>query len=98
MQLWVIQKDRKTVGAATTMLVTYARKRVARVVTLGGDDFDSWAERSLETLMAWSQEAGATPEVCARRGFEPKLKNLGFVTNYVVMGYGKSDKVTDAIK
>jgi hypothetical protein len=92
MQFWVIQKNRKTVGAATTMIVTYARKKVVRVVTLGGDDFDSWAEDALEVLKAWTQEAGCDlAEVCVRKGFEPKLKRLGFETNYVVMIYGKSD-------
>jgi hypothetical protein len=97
MQLWVIQKDRKTVGAATTMVVSYTRKKVVRVVTLGGDDFDAWVENALEVLMAWTVEAGCDlAEVCTRKGFEPKLKKLGFDTNYVVMIYGSTERVTNS--
>ena len=92
MQLWVIQKNRKTVGAATTMVVSYARKKVARCVTVGGDGFDEWGQEAIDTLVKWAQEAGCDgAEVCARRGFEKKLKDLGFNTQYVVMAYGKSD-------
>ena len=86
MQLWVISRNRLTIGAVTTMLVNYDRKRVVRVVTLGGKDFDQWVQQGLDYLKAWGIEAGCTDiEVCVRQGFERKLTQLGFQTGHVVM-------------
>lgn len=86
MQLWIISRNKLTIGAATTMLVNYDRKRVVRVVTFGGKDFDSWAQQGIEYLKAWGIEAGCTDiEVCVRRGFEKKLSELGFETGHIVM-------------
>jgi hypothetical protein len=51
----------------------------------------------LEVLKAWTVEAGCDlAEVCTRKGFEPKLKKLGFDTNYVVMIYGSTERVTNS--
>jgi hypothetical protein len=91
MQLWVVSRNRITIGAATTMLVKYDRKAVVRVVTLAGKDFQEWVGAAVEFIKGWALEAGAdSVEVNGRHGFEKLLKGYGFRSSYVVMVWDKN--------
>lgn len=84
-QLWLISSPDKVVGAATTEIVQYPKKLVCRVITLAGAEFDEWRRQCLMLLKDWATEQGCDGiEVYVRRGFVPKLVEIGFKHKYSV--------------
>lgn len=86
MQLWMIVNDARVVGAGTTQIVIYPCRKVARVVTLAGSAFDEWKALAHATIETWAADhACDAMEVYVRKGFVPKLKELGYGHRYSVM-------------
>lgn len=84
-QLWMMTKDGRVNGAATTEILLYPQKKVCRIITLSGTDFDEWKGVALEVIRAWAAEQGCVGvEVYVRKGFVPKLAELGYKHRYSV--------------
>lgn len=83
MQLWCVSEGNKIVGAVTTEIVNYRQKKVCRVITLSGKDFDVWSRDLDRLLLEWAGEQGCVGvEACVRRGFVKKLGALGYKEKY----------------
>ena len=87
MQLWIIfDDDFKIQAAATTELIDYPAKKVCRLVTLGGNNFDDWMEY-LRVIEEWAIEKNCVAlETFCRKGFSKKLENYGYKQTYIVLG------------
>lgn len=87
MQLWMIAKGNRVVGAGTTMIVLHPQMKVCRIVTLAGTEFDEWKDMAHAFIEIWADEAMGCEAVEAytRKGFVPKLLEIGYKTRYCVM-------------
>lgn len=87
MQLWMIYRsDRRMVGAGTTQIIPYPQKTACRIVTLAGTDFDAWREEAHTIIRAWGKSCGChCMEVYVRKGFVPRMKEMGYMHRYSVM-------------
>ena len=87
MQLWIVfDEDYKIQAAATTELINYPAKKVCRLVTLGGANFDDWME-SIHAIEQWALENDCVAlETFCRKGFAKKIKHLGYEQTYIVLG------------
>ena len=87
MQLWMIYRsDKRMVGAGTTQIVPYPQKLACRIVTLAGTDFDAWREEAHAIIQAWAKSQGCNcMEVYTRKGFVPRMKEMGYMHRYSVM-------------
>ncbi len=85
MQLWVVFVRDEVVAAMTTELVFYPRKKICRIVTLGGWDFQQWGEH-IELVADWARSTGCDHiETFARKGFARAAKRFGFEEQYTVL-------------
>lgn len=86
MQLWMIVKGTRVVGAGATQVVWYPKKKVCRIVALAGTEFDQWMDYAHAYIEAWaiSQKLDEM-EAFVRKGFVPKLKSIGYRHGYCVM-------------
>src|SRR6266478_4066293 len=57
-QLWLVNHGSRVVGAATTELLNYPKKRHCRVITIAGSKVEEWADRMDATLSAWAVQMG----------------------------------------
>lgn len=93
MQLWVVRKDSRIVGVATTETVYYPRCTELRVVTLAGEGFTEWGDKINEALTDRARQIGAKAiQIVGRRGWERMAASLGVKPKYTVykkeIGYG----------
>ena len=88
MQLWVVYDEEKQIKCAlTTEVIEYPRKKVCRIVSLGGRNLDEWVERWLDILERWAEENDCDSiETYCRKGFIKKLEKFGYSNTYVVLG------------
>lgn len=78
MQLWVLNKDKKTVGCVVTQICTYPLSKRLLIFALAGQGFDNW-KHHFKTIKAWARENGCEScEIYGRPGWERKLKPMGF--------------------
>lgn len=85
MQLWMAAKNSRVMGAGTTEIVLYPQMKVCRVITLAGTEFDAWRELALNIIRNWALEQDCQAMECyVRKGFVPKLQELGFKHKYSV--------------
>lgn len=85
MQLWLIGNKYGVVGAVTTEIINYPRKRMLRVVTLAGKEFDNWAGQLNDLLGEWAASLQCDGIECfVRSGFTKKLAAYGFRKKYEV--------------
>ena len=85
-QLWLISKENRVVGAITTEIVIYPRKKHCRVITLAGSDFANWIELADATLCEWAKEQGcAALESYVRKGLVPKMTPLNYKHKHSVL-------------
>lgn len=71
-------------GAATCEVVQYAQKRVIRVVTLGGADFEDWKAQLHKSLTEWAKRIDADGiEAYVRKGMAKVLNELGYRQIYI---------------
>ena len=87
MQLWVIFDDNANIkGVGTTEILVYPRKKVCRIVNLGGVEFDEWIH-TISVIEAWAEENGCDAiETFCRKGFIKKLEKYGYEQTYTVLG------------
>lgn len=79
MQLWLISKGNRVVGAITTEILNYPHRKHCRVVTLAGSEFAEWIELADNTLCEWARNAGCDAlETYVRKGLVPKLAPLDY--------------------
>lgn len=87
MQLWMITKGQRVVGAGTTMIVPYPQMTVCRIVLLAGSEFDQWKDMAHAFIEIWAAEMmGIDDMECyVRKGFVPKLVEMGYKHRYSVL-------------
>ena len=86
MQLWMISKDKRLVGAGTTQIVCYPQMKVFRIVTLAGAEFDQWMDVAHMNLELFAESVGCAAMECyCRKGFVPKLCEIGYRHRYSVV-------------
>lgn len=85
MQLWMISKGTRIVGAGTTQIVCYPQMKVCRIVTLAGAEFDEWMDIAHMNIELWALSMGCVAMECyVRKGFVPKLGTIGYKHRYSV--------------
>jgi hypothetical protein len=85
MQLWMIVKGTRVVGAGATQIVLYPQMKVCRIVALAGTEFDQWMDYAHAVIEAWALEQKcAAMESYVRKGFIPKLQGIGYKHRYSV--------------
>lgn len=85
-QLWMIAKGNRVVGAGTTMIVNYPQMKITRIVTLAGTEFDQWKDMAHAFIEIWADtQMGCEAVECfVRKGFVPKLLEMGYRHRYSV--------------
>ena len=85
-QLWLVNRENRVIGAITTEIINYPRRKHCRVITLAGSDFSSWVGLADTTLMAWATSLGCQAlETYVRKGLVPKLDALGYKHKHSVL-------------
>ena len=85
MQLWALSNGTELVGAGTTEIVVYPRRKVVRAVLFAGGSVEAWA-RWQEPFERWAKEQGADcMQTLSKRGFHRLLKPYGFEHLYEVL-------------
>lgn len=78
-QLWLINKGARVVGAVTTEICIYPQRKHCLVLTIAGSEFDAWVGMVDEALQAWALAQGCDAlEAHVRRGFVKRLAPLGY--------------------
>lgn len=86
MQLWMCLKGTRVIGAGTTMIVLHPQMKVCRIVTLSGAEFDQWVHQCNMHIELWAESMGCVGmEAYVRKGFVPKLIEIGFKHRYSVV-------------
>ena len=69
MQLWLAMEDEEILAAMVSQIVSYPRKRILRIIAIGGGEMDRW-HPFLPALEEWALENGATALECwGRKGW-----------------------------
>lgn len=85
MQLWMISRGTRVVGAGSTQIVCYPQMKVCRIVTLAGSEFGEWMDIAHMNLELWAESMGCDAmEAYVRKGFVPKLGQIGYKHRYSV--------------
>ena len=75
MHLWVAIKDEDIIASMITQFVAYPRKRVLRIISIGGDSMDQWIDQ-LPMIEDWALTMGCTSIECwGRKGWLKVLKD-----------------------
>lgn len=84
-QLWMVSNKERIVGALTTEIVVYPRKKVVRVITLAGNEFTEWFPVAEEVIIAFGIEQGCEGiESFVRNGLTKRLAPSGYKKIYEV--------------
>ena len=85
-QLWMAQKENRIIGAGITTIIDYPQMKVCRIITISGSDFDEWKDMCCMHIECWAEAQGCVAmEAYVRRGFVPKLLEIGFRHRYSVV-------------
>ena len=69
MQLWLAIDDGELLASMVTQVVTYPRKRILRIIAIGGGEMERWIH-FLSGLENWAMEQGCTALECwGRKGW-----------------------------
>ena len=69
MQLWLAMEDEVILAAMVSQIVSYPRKRILRIIAIGGGEMGRWLP-FLPGLEEWALENGATALECwGRKGW-----------------------------
>ena len=94
MQLFVLYNpdSREVEVAGVTEIINYPRKKVCRVVAMGGGPLEAW-NQGIEEVQKWAYEFGCDGmEAFARPGVEKIMgKNFGYRKYYSVIGFDFKD-------
>ena len=75
MQLWVAIENKDIVASMVTQIVPYPRKRILRIIAIGGDEMDKWIHQ-LPMVEDWALTMGCTALECwGRKGWLKVLKD-----------------------
>ena len=75
MQLWLAMEDEEILAAMVSQIVSYPRKRILRIIAIGGGQMDRWLP-FLPGLEEWALENGATAlEAWGRKGWLKVLED-----------------------
>jgi len=87
MQLWLVSKGTRIVGAVTTKLIQYPEVKHCCIVTLAGSNFGEWVGMAEAAVAEWAKQIEGCSVMSAyvRKGFVPKLQALGFNLKYSVV-------------
>lgn len=86
MQLWLIARAERVVGAITTEIVVYPHKKHLRVVTLAGSEFERWVDIADAMMDEYAKSHGCSAIECfTRRGFVKKLEPLAYKMRHCVL-------------
>lgn len=86
MQLWMVLKGDRVVGAGTTMIIFHPQMKVCRIVALSGADFKAWMDVAHMSIEVWAAEQGCVGIECyVRKGFVQELKEIGYKHQYSVV-------------
>lgn len=78
-QLWMVSKDSRVVGAATTEIIVYPNKKHCRVITIAGSQFEDWVDQMDAALAQWAASIGCDAlEAHVRKGFVKRLASLQY--------------------
>lgn len=78
-QLWMVSKDNRVVGAATTEIIVYPNKKHCRVITIAGSQFEDWVDQMDAALADWAASIGCDAlEAHVRKGFVKRLATLQY--------------------
>lgn len=84
MQLWIALDGNDIKGVVTTEIIVYPRRKILRVVTVGGEGFDAWGEELSNTLDKYAAYVGCDGlEAIGRKGWIKKLSLLGYEPTHV---------------
>lgn len=84
-QLWVIIHNRQPKAACVTEIIQYPRKKVCRIVLLGGTSFEEWKDILID-LENWALMNGCIElDAYCRPGMARKAKVMGFEEGAIVM-------------
>ena len=69
MQLWVAVESGELLASMITQIITYTRKRVLRIISIGGDEMERWI-KFLPLVENWALKVGCTSLECwGRKGW-----------------------------
>lgn len=84
-QLWVVIQNNIPRAMSVTEIVTFPRKKVCRIVLLGGVSFEEW-KHILVDLENWALMHGCIElDAYCRPGMARKAKTMGFEQSSIVM-------------
>jgi hypothetical protein len=82
-QLW-IWKSPTAFAVGVTRLANYPKQRVCTIRIVTGTNATEWQGPAMETIKRWAKEAGChAMELCARKGWERRLRSEGFECTHV---------------
>jgi hypothetical protein len=86
-QLWIISNDKyKPVGACITEMADYPRKRVVRILMLGGQGLRQWSDDLQAKIEEWAIQIGAKSiEVVGRKGWARYLTRYNYEPAYTYL-------------
>ena len=85
-QLWLVQRGPRIIGALTTEIVNYPRRKHLRVITLAGSDFANWLDLADNVLCEYARQQGCDAlETYVRKGLVPKLAPLAYKHKHSIL-------------
>lgn len=86
MQLWLVARPDRVVGAITTEVVIYPNRKHLRIITLAGSEFSQWIGLADQTMDDYARSQGCNAIECfTRRGFVKKLEPLDYKMRHCVL-------------
>ena len=73
MQLWIVAENKEIIAALVTQIITYPQKRILRLVSLAGEDFDKF-KHFLDIVESFAIQKDCTAlELWGRKGWKKLL-------------------------
>jgi len=73
MQLWIVSENKEIIAALVTQIITYPQKRILRLVSLAGEDFNKF-KHFLDRVQSFAIQRGCTAlELWGRKGWKKLL-------------------------
>jgi len=86
MQLWLVTKGSRQIGAVVTEIVIFPRRKMLNIVALGGEEASCWLDAVEEALATWAAEMECSGLLAsARYGFAKIGRERGWKRAYTVM-------------
>ena len=74
MQLWIVVKDKESIAALVTQIITYPQKRVLRLVSLAGEGIQEFIHFLDTIVLSFAIQKGCTAlELWGRKGWKKLL-------------------------